>query len=484
MSRRIPAPPSPRRGRRLLVTAAAAALTAGLLAAPGAPASGHPSSAHVDPAVYADLSGGGTAEFLVYLTDTADLSRAATITDRGHRLEYVYEQLTSVAETSQADLRADLDARGIEYRPYWVVNALLVTGDAELLAELARRPDVARIEPNREWELLDAALSPDQAINAVEWNVTMIGAPRVWDQFGRAGDGIVVASIDTGVQFDHPALRKQYRGYTGTGYNHNYNWFDPAGICGTPAPCDNNGHGTHVTGTMVGDDGAGNQIGVAPRARWIAAKGCEYSSCSSASLLAAGQWMLAPTDLSGANPQPRLAPHVVNNSWGGGGGSTWYQPVINAWVAAGIFPVFAAGNSGYLGCGSASSPGDNPPAYAVGAYDRQGVIAPFSGRGPSAVDGSTKPNVSAPGVNIRSSVPTNSYAMYSGTSMAAPHVAGTVALIWSVSPPTVRDIPLTRKLIDATATDVSDLTCGGVPGNNNVYGEGRLNAYAAVVAAP
>src|SRR5690606_39945970 len=150
MSRRLPAPPSPRRGRRLLVTAAAAALTAGLLAAPGAPASGHSSSVLVDPAVYADLSGGGTAEFLFYLTDTADLSRAATITDRGHRLEYVYEQLTSVAETSQADLRADLDARGIEYRPYWVVNALLVTGDAELLAELARRPDVARIERSEE----------------------------------------------------------------------------------------------------------------------------------------------------------------------------------------------------------------------------------------------------------------------------------------------------------------------------------------------
>jgi subtilisin family serine protease len=301
--------------------------------------------------------------------------------------------------------------------------------------------------------------------------------------FGRFGGRITVATIDTGAEFTHSALVRQYRGNLGGGvFNHNYNWFDPAGICPAPAPCDNNGHGTHVTGTMVGDDGAGNQIGVAPRARWIAAKGCESASCSSASLLASGQWMLAPTDLAGANPRPSAAPNVVNNSWGGGGGDLWYQGIINAWVNAGIFPAFAAGNSGAAGCGSTSSPGDNVPAYAAGAYDINHAIAPFSGRGPSAVDGVTvKPNVSAPGVGIRSSLPGNSYGTLSGTSMASPHVAGTVALIWSAAPAkTLGQVALTRKIIDATATDVNDLTCGGVPANNNVWGQGRLNAFNAV----
>jgi subtilisin family serine protease len=173
---------------------------------------------------------------------------------------------------------------------------------------------------------------------------------------------------------------------------------------------------------------------------------------------------------------------VVNNSWGGPGGNLFYQAIINAWVAAGIFPVFSGGNSGALGCGSTGSPGDNVPAYAVGAYNIAHAIAPFSGRGPSAVDGVTvKPNVAAPGVNIRSSLPGNTYGTLSGTSMAAPHVAGTVALIWSATPTkTLGNIPLTRKIIDATATDVNDLTCGGVPANNNVWGQGRLNAFNAV----
>src|SRR5206468_1046938 len=198
---------------------------------------------------------------------------------------------------------------------------------------------------------------------------------------------IVVANIDTGVQFDHPALVRQYRGNNGDGtFDHNYNWFDPASVCGFPsvAPCDNVFHGTHTMGTMVGDDGAGNQIGVAPAARWIAAKGCESDSCTVASLLAAGQWVLAPTDLNGQNPRPDLRPHIVNNSWGGGSGDPFFQSTVQAWVAAGMFPAFANGNNGQFGCGSASSPGDYPESYGVGAYDINNTIAFFSGRGPSA----------------------------------------------------------------------------------------------------
>src|SRR5690606_15813165 len=178
-------------------------------------------------------------------------------------------------------------------------------------------------------------------------NIENIRASEAWEAFGTRGEGIVVANIDTGVEFDHPALVNQYRGTQGEGmYDHNYNWFDPSNICGFPseAPCDNEGHGTHTMGTIVGDDGGDNQIGVAPGAQWIAAKGCEDFFCSFEALLSAGEWILAPTDLNGENPRPDLRPHIVNNSWGGGAGDEFYRGIVQAWVAAGIFPVFANGN--------------------------------------------------------------------------------------------------------------------------------------------
>src|SRR5690606_18118605 len=154
---------------------------------------------------------------------------------------------------------------------------------------------------------------------ALEWGLSNIRAPEAWEAFGAQGEGIVVANIDTGVQFDHPALVNQYRGNLGGSFDHNYNWFDPAGVCGSPesGPCDNADHGTHTMGTIVGDDLAGNQIGVAPRARWIAAKGCEDLNCSNEALLSSGQWLLAPTDLNGENPRPDLRPNIINNSWSG-----------------------------------------------------------------------------------------------------------------------------------------------------------------------
>lgn len=153
------------------------------------------------------------------------------------------------------------------------------------------------------------------------------------------------------------------------------------GQCPTAAPCDNNGHGTHTMGTMAGKGG----VGVAPGATWIAAKGCESSSCSDASLLAAGQWILAPTDHNGQNPRPDLAPNIVNNSWGGGD-TTFYQDIVEAWNAAGIFEAFAAGNDGDgTTCSTTHAPGSQAPAYGVGAYDSSGKIASFSWFGPSLV---------------------------------------------------------------------------------------------------
>jgi hypothetical protein len=172
----------------------------------------------------------------------------------------------------------------------------------------------------------------------------------------------------------------------------------------------------------------------------------------------------------------------VNNSWGGGSGDSWYQSYVQSWVAAGIFPAFSAGNSG-SGCNTANSPGDYPQSFASGATDSADNIAYFSSRGPSAFGG-VKPNVSAPGVSIYSSLPTNSYGYYSGTSMASPHTAGTVALLWATRPNYIGNLAATESLLSNTAViRTTSESCGGIPAGatpNNTYGYGRIDAKSAV----
>jgi subtilisin family serine protease len=392
-----------------------------------------------------------------------------------------------VANSSQKGLRAMLRSRGVDAKGFWIINAIRVRSTIATLGAVASRDEVERILPD--WNARLPKVDRSAEVAAVEWNIARIRAPEVWSTYNDRGEGITVANIDTGVQWNHPALAQQYRGFHLSPArplfpNNNYNWFDPSRVCSADGKtvCDNNGHGTHTMGTIVGDDRGNNQIGVAPRAVWIAAKGCESNSCSSSALLASGQWMLAPRDLNDQNPRPSLRPHVINNSWGGAGGNPWYQATVQAWVASGIFPVFSIGSSG-PGCGTAGSPADYPESYAVSAFDMNNNIASFASRGPSSFGGIIKPNVTAPGVSIRSSVPPNNYSIFSGTSMATAHVPGTVALIWSGAPSFARDIAGTRAIIDQTAIDVSNLSCGGTPGNNNVWGEGRLDAFAAVTAA-
>jgi subtilisin family serine protease len=470
-----------------------ATVTALLTAVAGQPASAAPSGqasprAVVDGKVLTELSERGSTQLLVFMREQADLSAASKLADRTARAAHVHQQLTATAEKSQRGLARELAARKVTYSSFWIANAIWVSGDAALVSMMAARSDVAKIETVRTYPLLtpvSSQVDPPHT-NAVEWGVANIEAPRVWSEFGVRGEGIVVANIDSGVMYNHPALVGKYRGNLGNGqFDHNYNWFDPAHICGNPsvAPCDNNNHGTHTMGTMVGDDGAGNQIGVAPGARWIAAKGCETNGCSETSLLASGQWVIAPTDLNNANPRPDLHADVVNNSWGGDPNDLFYQNTVRAWTAAGIMPIFSNGNSGPA-CQTAGSPGDYPETYAAGAYDINNAIANFSSRGSSRVDGAIKPNIAAPGVNVRSSVPGGGYANFSGTSMAAPHVSGTVALLWSAAPSLKGDIAGTRALLDQGATDVDATACGGTAAKNNIFGEGRLNAFQTVFNAP
>jgi len=482
------APHALRPGLRF-VSLSAVVLAVGLVlaAGPATLASSRQSTgaSKIDSRVLRQAQSTGRATYWAVLAQHADLSAAPRMKDSTGRGWFVVNALKSVATTSQRGLAGLLSARGASFTSFWIVNTVRVVSDAATLRAVASRSEVASIVPDIPARIPNERVSRANRVQAVEWNIKNIRAPKVWNKFNVRGEGMVVANIDTGVQYNHPALVKAYRGNLGGGsFNHNYNWFDPSHICGNPstAPCDNVGHGSHTMGTMVGKDGV-NKIGVAPKAKWIAAKGCESNSCSTSALLSSGQWILAPTNLNNQSPRADLRPDVVNNSWGTPNGSdTFYQSTVTAWVSSGIFPQFSAGNSG-PGCGTVGAPGSYSNSYAAGAYDINNNIASFSSRGPSPLGGGVKPNVSAPGVNVRSSVPNNTYALFSGTSMASPHVAGTVALIWSKKPSLERNITMTRSIIDSTAVDTSNLTCGGTAGNNNVYGQGRLDAYAAVAAA-
>ncbi|MBP2703945.1 S8 family serine peptidase [Microbispora sp. RL4-1S] len=470
----------------VLIGTAALAMLLPQTAAIAAPATPDPTK--IDKALQQDLSAHGKTTFWVRLKDHADLGAARVARSKSDKGRQVYRLKTETAASSQAGLRKLLTSAHADFTPFWIVNAVKVTGDAKLAADIAKLPEVASIEPSVTVPLPDpqpakAAKAATTSAATVEWNVDRINAPKVWNELGDHGEGIVIASIDTGVQWDHPALVSHYRGTKADGtVDHNYNWYDPAGACPDHTPCDDRGHGTHTVGTMVGGDGGANNIGVAPGAKWIAAKGCLIDGCPDYALLAAGQWILAPTDLNGQNPRPDLAPDIVNNSWGGTGIDLWYKDMVEAWVAAGIFPAFSNGNAGQA-CDTTGTPGGYAASYSAGAFDSSGQIAYFSSRGPGE-NGEIKPNISAPGVDIRSALPGNGYGLKSGTSMASPHVAATVALMWSASPYLRNDIEGTRALLDRTAADVDDESCGGTAADNFVWGEGMLDAYAAVKSTP
>ncbi|MFJ4675602.1 S8 family serine peptidase [Kitasatospora sp. NPDC088783] len=485
----------PRQNRRRTALWATAALTVtvGLTASSlpaavaAAPAPSGSATVQVDPALTGAVAQGQDATFFVVLKDRADLGKAKGKGSHAEQAKAAYRELQDTVRRSQGALKKFLDEQKVGHQDYWIANAVQVTGDAKLVAELAGRDDVQKIVKAQRYHIDDTQVSAattaeTSSDGAPEWGVKDIEADQVWSQYDARGEGIVIANVDSGVQYDHPDLVADYRGNNGDGtFTNDYNFYDPTGLCATAStPCDNNGHGTHTMGTMV----AKNGIGVAPNAKWIAAKGCESSQCSDEYLLKAGQWLLAPTDHNGNNPRPDLAPNIVNNSWGGGD-TTFYQDIVEAWNSAGIFEAFAAGNDGDgTTCSTSHAPGSQAPSYGVGAYDANGKIASFSGFGPSLVDGSAKPNISAPGVNVRSTWPGSAYTAESGTSMATPHVAGAVALLWSAAPSLIGDIDATRALLDQGARDVDDTHCGGTAGVNDVWGEGKLDILKSVDLAP
>jgi serine protease AprX len=454
-------------------------------------------SGKIAPWVLEHTAGGSTAEILVVLRDQANLHPARTLATKVAKGRFVYDELRAVADATQRPVLDVLASHLAPSQAFFIVNAIWTKADRGLVDELAARADVDRIEgnpvihndlPRPE----PGADSPD----AVEPGVIYIHAPEVW-ALGYTGQGVVIAGQDTGYQWDHPAIKPHYRGWNGTLANHNYNWHDSihdsvGNPCGndTQAPCDDYGHGTHTIGTATGDDGGTNQIGVAHGAKWIGCRNMDQGNGTPARYIECFQWELAPTDLNNQNPDPTKSPDLTTNSWGcppsEGCSANTLQATVDAQRAAGIMPVVAAGNSG-----SACSTVTDPPSlynssYTIGAFSSStGTIASFSSRGPVTYNAVTyiKPDISAPGVNVRSCWPPNTYATLQGTSMATPHVAGAIALLWSAVPCLTNQVDLTEYFLNTYATHVTDNSCGGNGNENNVYGWGRLNILAAVNAA-
>ena len=456
----------------------------------------HPPT-QVTPRLRSELESRGETDVLVFVRGRPDLTPARSLSTKEEKGRFVVNALRTTAKKTQFGLRRWLDARGVDYQPFWIVNMLRVSADRALVLDLAGRPEVKKLDIN----LRVFGLEPDVGTlpllpmmqSAPPWGVSDIGAPSVWAR-GIRGQGIVVAGADTGVDWDHEALKARYRGWDGQSADHNYNWHDAWGK--TPlAPSDDHGHGTHTVGTMAG--GGPQQIGVAPDARWIACRNMSSGFGTPASYVDCFQFFLAPTDLDGQNPRPDLAADVINNSWAcvesegcRPGDPLWDDtigPAVEALTAAGIEVVASAGNAG-PGCQSVLyPPAIYPQALGVGATQQGGQVAGFSSRGPVTVDGSglPAPDLAAPGVGVLSSIRGNAYATMSGTSMAGPHVAGTIALLWSAQPQLVGHLAVTEQVLRASAAPVAESQCGGdVDGQpNNVYGWGIINADAAVTTA-
>lgn len=424
----------------------------------------------------------------VVLKEQADLSGLPGGTGaaaRDARAREVHRRLVATAERSQAGLRRELTRLRLDHRPYYLVNAVEVAGGPAVRQWLSRRDDVDRVLLGQRLRPLPAPLGTatgsEPAPPVPSWNITMIGADRVRTELGVTGAGIVVGSSDSGVDGAHPALAGGFRGGPDS-------WHDPWN--GTRSPTDHSGHGTHTLATAVGD----RNVGVAPGAQWVACVNLDRNLGNPALYLDCLQFMLAPYPPGGdpfRDGRPERAPHVLTNSWGcpplEGCDDAALRPATAALAAAGVFFVAAAGNSG-PSCGSVADP---PAPYAdvlsVGAVDRARQVTEFSSRGPTP-GGLAKPDLVAPGAAVLSAMPGGGYASLDGTSMAAPHLAGVVALMWSANPALIGDVERTRTILRDTATPLplpagdagSDGLCAsGV----NASGAGLVDAYAAVRAA-
>lgn len=416
--------------------------------------------------------------------------------------------LKARAATAQSEVARSLEKEGLDVQTFWISNSLAVSLTAAEIQSIARNKQVRHVHIDRRISMEQPdALQTEKSVTGScntagtpPWGVTRVRAPDVW-ALGFSGQGTTVAGADTGYQWDHPALRDKYRGWNGASADHNYNWWDGIRTGGnatcaaaSAAPCDDHNHGTHTMGTMVGDAGGGSVIGVAPQAKWIACRNMNAGNGTLSTYNQCFQFFLEPTRIDGTMGDTARAPDVINNSWGcptseGCNTANFAQmeSVVNALDSAGVLVVGSAGNDG-SSCGTVNTPlAIFAAVLSVGNTNSGESMASSSSRGPVTVDGSNrmKPEISAPGSSVCSSIRNNDYATFSGTSMAGPHVAAVAALLISAYPDARGNPALLKEAIIGTAAPISGITqtCGGIPVGtvpNNVGGYGRIDALAAL----
>ncbi|MCJ7556183.1 MAG: S8 family serine peptidase [Gammaproteobacteria bacterium] len=396
-------------------------------------------------------------------SDPFALRKRLRTEERRFRRSAVPRTLQGENRDTGRDLRAMVESiGGRNVRDLWIASSVSAELTPAMIAEVLQRPDVLQV---RQDAMTESPFPMAGAPAAPEWNISLVGAPELWN-LGYLGGSVVVATLDTGADALHPELAPSYRG----GDN---SWYDPYGEHATPY--DRTGHGTQVLGLIVAGEGSGASLGVAPQARWIAAKIYDDSGNGSVSAVhAAFQWLLDPD----GDPLTDDAPDVVNSSWGitdAGVCNTEFLPDIEALKAADIAVVFSVGNSGPLPT-TGESPGNNPGVLSVGAVDDLSEVAAFSSRGPSSCDDALMPRLVAPGDSVQTTDLSlggmSNYVTVSGTSFAAPHVAGVLALLRDAVPPA--SVEELESVLIASAVDI------GIPGPDQDSGYGIVDALAAL----
>lgn len=460
------------------------------------------------PLIDEKLSGQDTLSCMLVLREQMKYAPIPHALSKTKKTTQIYQSLTEVAQKTQSRLLDSLTSWAIPHHSFYIVNTIQARLDSTAVEKLRNDPDLSAILPDfplttpPQFSIPGTIRRMDTLLN---WGISHIRADSVWRK-GITGKGVVVAGLDTGTEWDHDFLKQNYRGNQKTGgVDHNYNWHDginkintsyvdesdevstnPCGPSST-TPCDDHGHGTFTMGLITGVYDQ-QHTGIAPGSQWISSRVMKRGNGHLSTYLDGLEWCLAPTDSLGQFPKPDHAPDIINNSWA----CPYKEGCIpaNYWMLdsassrltqAGIFVVTSAGNNGRDGCSSLMDPpAIFPSAFTVGATGKKDSITDFSSRGPIDSSGLIKPEVVAPGKEVTSIYPNNTFQKSSGTSISAPITAGVAALILEANP-TLRGRPdLLRKIVIESAIPIKENPCGEPDYPNPVYGYGRIDALNAV----